>query len=538
MDILFAQGSEKETVELKKETVKDLGLSEVLQNITDGERELKIVSDIMTNIPSDVKDIRFRQEIMEDFLNDGNLVKDVTEALWQIRALKDYEGGRRKALSSDSSLFSLLEYLRELTIYISVLESLSACLEKNKTDSAGLKALQEQVRAIVNSKEFSESKEDILKMHEDLSNVRGVVVGINLTPDLDIEHVASVDFVPHRLKSKYQLTDILLSLNNIMYGANQGNSFGRAATAESKLASAHVKSVDPQLATLTPLIEKHLKWHIIKIRRTLSKYIRLDSRSITEMYEGLTFYIVMARLAAKLKEGGLTISMPKLSDNADRSFELKEFYNIRLFFAGEKNIVKNDLTFSPKENIYVLTGPNRGGKTILEQAVGINSVMAASGVFVTASSCSGRPFRNILTHFPIDENLTINYGRLGEEAVRIKEIVGQTDDHTLILFNETYSTTSAADGLYLSCDLIRILKEIGSSVIFNTHIHEVARSIAEMNSWPGESDIVSLVMEIKDNVTTFRVKRSAPESKSYARNIAEKYGITYEQMKKDIISPL
>ena len=299
MDILFAQGSKKETVELKKETFKDLGLSEVLENITDGEKEYKIVQDIITRLPVDADDIRYRQDIMRDFLGDENLVKDLSDALWQIRALKDYEGGRRRALSSDSSLFSLLEYLRELTIYINVLEELIKCLEKNKIESSGLKALLEQIRSIVNSKEFSESKDDIVKMHEDLSNVRGVIVGINLTPDLDIEHIASVDFVPQRLKSKYQLTDILLSLNNIMYGANQGNSFGRAATAESKLASAHVKSVDPQLATLTPLIEKHLKWHIIKIRRTMSKYIKLDSHSITEMYEGLTFYLVMARLASK-----------------------------------------------------------------------------------------------------------------------------------------------------------------------------------------------------------------------------------------------
>jgi len=138
----------------------------------------------------------------------------------------------------------------------------------------------------------------------------------------------------------------------------------------------------------------------------------------------------------------------------------------------------------------------------------------------------------VLTHFPIDENLTINYGRLGEEAIRIKEIVDEADDRTLILFNETYSTTSASDGLYLSMDLLHVLKELGSAVIFNTHIHELAKSIVEMNGWEGESDIVSIVMEIKNNVNTFRVKRSEPELKSYAKNIAEKYGITYEQMKE------
>ena len=52
-----------------------------------------------------------------------------------------------------------------------------------------------------------------------------------------------------------------------------------------------------------------------------------------------------------------------------------------------------------------------------------------------------------------------------------------------------------------------------------------------MNSWEGSSKIVSIVMEIKDDKNTFKVKRSAPDTSSYARNIAEKYGITYEQMK-------
>ena len=72
--------------------------------------------------------------------------------------------------------------------------------------------------------------------------------------------------------------------------------------------------------------------------------------------------------------------------------------------------------------------------------------MMSLGMFVTADSCIGLPFCNILTHFPIDENLTINYGRLGEEAVRIKEIVKASDENSLILFNETFSTTSASDG--------------------------------------------------------------------------------------------
>ena len=287
--------------------------------------------------------------------------------------------------------------------------------------------------------------------------------------------------------------------------------------------------VDPLLASMTPHMEKHLKRHFTNIRNTMKKYVNMDDTFLTEMYEGLTFYLAMDRFGRRLVKEGYDICIPELTKEYG-SFEIKDLYNVRLFLAKEKKIVKNDFIFTTQENLFILTGPNQGGKTIIEQALGIISVMASLGSFVTASACKGRPFANILTHFPIDENLTINYGRLGEEAVRIKEIVAEADDKTLILFNETYSTTSATDGLFLSMDLLRVLKELGTAVIFNTHIHELAKSIEEMNLWEGKSDFVSIVMEIKDNVNTFRIKKSEPELKSYARNIAEKYGITYEQM--------
>ena len=67
-------------------------------------------------------------------------------------------------------------------------------------------------------------------------------------------------------------------------------------------------------------------------------------------------------------------------------------------------------------------------------------------------------------------------------------------------------------------------------MIFNTHIHDLAKQIPEMNNWNGHGNIVSLVMERKDEKNTFILKRAEPDSSSYARDIAEKYGITYEQM--------
>lgn len=527
MDILFAENSGKKVIQLRQETIKDLALWEIVDSIAGGERDKLIIRDIFSKLPQDMEDIRFRQEILTDLLENEGLAEDLFEALSHIRTLKEYDSMKAAMLKQENTLYVLLEKLRELSVYVNVSEEIVKCLQKYQIKSAGLLAVLVRLKEAVDDENFELAKKDINQMLEELSNVRGAMVGVNFTADLNIEQVAMVEFLPCRIRSKYKFAEIAASMSNALNAGNTSSAVG--------VSSANTRVLDPLLVSMTPQIEKHLKRHFSNIKNVMAKYLKLDSGFITEMYEGLTFYLSMAKFAKRLKKEGYDICMPELTREKG-TFEMKDLYNVRLCIAGEKNIVKNDFSFEPKEKLYILTGPNRGGKTIIEQALGIISVMASIGAFVTASACNGMPFANILTHFPIDENLTINYGRLGEEAIRIKEIVEMADDRTLILFNETYSTTSASDGLYLSMDLLRLLKELGSAVIFNTHIHELAMNIEELNRLEGESNVVSIVMEIIDNVNTFKVKRSAPQLKSYAKNIAEKYGITYEQMRNDRIN--
>ena len=111
MDILFAPNSKKNTRKLKPETIKDLGFLEIIENVTEGEKERKIVSEIMTNIPTDLSDIKYRKDIMQDFLENESLFNDFSNALWQIRTLKDFSSNRMMHIKNDNSLFVLIEYL-------------------------------------------------------------------------------------------------------------------------------------------------------------------------------------------------------------------------------------------------------------------------------------------------------------------------------------------------------------------------------------------------------------------------------------------
>lgn len=511
MDVLFSGGSSKETSLLSDDATKDIALNEVIDHMGGDPDEKKFLKKIMTEIPTDPSDMIFRQDILKDLIDNEKLCSSLSEILNQIKTLKLFGSVRKASSEKDTTLYTLLETLRELVVYVDVVENLYSELFNSAIKAEGLITLRDSLEAIIKNEKFAIAKEDIRVMHEDLSNVRAAVIGVNFTPDFNIEKVSAVEFVPHGLRSKYSIMDI-------------------AAATKLSSPTKRIRYDDPLLAAIAPKMEKHLKSHFFEVKKTLCKYANYDSSFLTEMYEGLTFYLKSANLARRLKKNGYDITFPEIKANSDSHFSANGFYNIRLAFNGEKNIVKNDFKFTPDERIFILTGPNRGGKTIIEQGLGLASVMMSLGLFVTADKCVGLPFRNIHTHFPIDENLTLNYGRLGEEALRIKNIVKTADSDTLILFNETFSTTSASDALYLSKDLIRVLKEKGSYVIFNTHIHDLAKQIPEMNSWKGQGNIVSLVMERKDEKNTFIIKRAEPDSSSYARDIAEKYGITYEQM--------
>ena len=196
MDILFAENSERKTVELKPETVKDLAIQEIVDSIAENETEMLIVRDIFTHIPTDTRDIRFRSEILQDFLNNEKLSEELTEALSYIRTLKNYGSSKLLQIEGDNTLYVMLEHLRELSVYVNASEAIVDCLKNNEIKSAGLKNVLSNMEKIVNDEKFEIAKTDINKMLEHMSNVRGAYVGVNFTPDLNVEMVTAVEFVP------------------------------------------------------------------------------------------------------------------------------------------------------------------------------------------------------------------------------------------------------------------------------------------------------------------------------------------------------
>jgi hypothetical protein len=98
------------------------------------------------------------------------------------------------------------------------------------------------------------------------------------------------------------------------------------------------------------------------------------------------------------------------------------------------------------------------------------------------------------------------------------------------------------ESLYLAQDVVRILRRVGARAIYSTHIYELAQRADELNdSVPGDSLIISAVsspVDIDPQLSpvevrrTYKVEIRPPLGQSYAREIAARYGISYEQLEK------
>ena len=285
---------------------------------------------------------------------------------------------------------------------------------------------------------------------------------------------------------------------------------------------------------LTSIVERMLPSLTSKLQKMLDKYVDVSGRVLADLADDMLFYQRMLGLERKLREHGFSCCDGEDSPDDTR---LTDFYNLKLALISmrgqlDESIVCNDITFSKAKTVQILTGPNRGGKTILTQGIGLAFLLYQSGVFVPASTAHIRICDGIYTHFPVEEERTVSLGRLGEESERCREICKNATADSLLLFNESFATTSHTESLYIAEDVLKYLCVLGARTVFNTHMHELAENCAQISA-SYENKAVSVVMENgADN--KYRISFRKPDGKSYAQAIAKQYGITFEQLSENL----
>ena len=261
---------------------------------------------------------------------------------------------------------------------------------------------------------------------------------------------------------------------------------------------------------------------IAALDKFFGKYENIDVYELINLKPQIKFYTSYVEFMNRLEADGCKFSSPTYSD----SFHAHDAYDLSLALTidDKSKVVSNDIDLS-NGDIFVLSGPNQGGKTTFVRTVAIIVILALNGCHVPCKSCRIPYYDRLITHFNKNEVLGKG-GRLQEELSRIKDIMKITTAESLLLFNECFASTRRIDGAALSLKLLDKLFTIGCNAGFVTHYYEIADK---------DKRLISLTSGVesdgeKDDIRTYKITKSPPEGNAYARTIAQRYGITFEQM--------
>lgn len=544
--------------QLTDEAINDLSLDYLCNILTEDIYEQNVIKKTLTSVTCDEETIRYRCGVFEDFLRFPELRKNLTDLLAELADLRDLE--RFQKDGEASSLWVLINRLREIDGYVKCITEMKNCLEALDIRSEGLLYLKKMVQNIYASGGFPQLKQDIDETFAKARKLRSITIGVNLDDLLRPKNAGVLSLNDTEFSSGGLMKNFLkfasgkeelhhgTDIKNLKHyhpsspkfkgfalGTVQQNSVDRMVHIE----ASEITGADPLSDSLKKSVTSILKRTVGEIKRVLQKYVNISGYAFTALMPELIFYIRFAELVDKIQSKGLPMCRPEILPCSQRCFFAKEIYNLKLAVKAVQGeavqIVTNAFSFDEKGRIFILTGPNRGGKTTFTQAVGLCFLLAQNGIYVPCARCGISPCDNIYTHFPADENDTVDLGRLGEESKRLSEIFKTATDKSLLLLNESLATTNVAEGLYIARDVVKSMRYLGVRAIFNTHMHDLARNLEALNAeTPGDSKIVSLVTGIEHGERSFKIALAPPQGSSYAKDIAKKYGVTFEQIKKQI----
>ena len=495
----------------------ELGLDEIF-SLKNG-----VLSDFFT---SDDRVIEYRQAALDDMVS----IPEIKETLAKVHPiLDDINELRRLDMESNSSGESYLYSITEIELYVSCIDTLKEGFlgVRDKIKSEAFSALADFAIELASSEYYSELNKELEALASRIREVRSITVGVNLDRELRPVSAGVISINSEQFKSGKMLDKILrMSFKNDAFTCiAELSPFGKGQSENRK---------EALIGAFNSAIEDVFRSSVKGWRRVVGDYVIENTDFLLKLLPEIEFVTRSAELIKKLSEHpGCKMTIPQLAPIEEKAFTARGLYNPRVALAIDDEIVTNDFEFDDDARIYVLTGPNRGGKSVITVAVGAAQALCQLGLPIPAEAARISPVDAIFTHFPEGADDTIDKGRLGEECARLREIFDSVTGDSMILLDESLSSTGAYEASYIASEILSGFAVLRCRGIFSTHLHELAAGIADINLRSTELSgvkIDTLVAGIEEGKRSFKIYRAKPDGKSYARDIAFKYGLSFDTL--------
>ncbi len=143
---------------------------------------------------------------------------------------------------------------------------------------------------------------------------------------------------------------------------------------------------------------------------------------------------------------------------------------------SRERFVANDCALSHTDRLWLVGGPNMGGKSTFLRQNALIILLAQAGGFVPARSAQVGLVDQLFSRVGASDNLARGRSTFMVEMVETAAILSQASERSFVILDEVGRGTSTYDGLALAWAVAEAIHETNRSrCLFATHYHEMAR---------------------------------------------------------------